>query len=30
MIQHTAKGKGKVVVKYNSQTNWTAFLAHIS
>ena len=30
MIQHTAKGKGKVVVKYNSLDELDGILAHIS
>ena len=30
MIQHTAKGKGKVVVKYNSLDELEGILAHIS
>ena len=29
MIQHTAKGKGKVVVKYNSLDELDGILAHI-
>ena len=30
MIQHTAKGKGKIVVKYNSLDELDGILAHIS